>query len=334
VPVPPPSALSIAANGVADAIDAHFRRNGAVVHVFADTPAASAKRAAADAHIINLFFYRISPSGFHAAQTANDPLMLRLHCLVTPFCRDGPAENDGDVLPAGEAELRLLGEVVRLFHEHPIVGPLAASGAASAARYALQAVLRAPDMEEINHVWTTQGNDLPYRASAAYEFALAAVDPAVFVEPAPPVRGFRGEIDPHMGRASGPVGETMGLDAWTPALMFVVGAGQLTDALTLIWTEAQFQDNPDEPVTVALAGIVGESAVLQWERLEAGAWTRFGDAASREVATSRLNDPAAHFAPALPAVSAPAELRLFARPVAGGAVSNVLRLNVLAEGGP
>lgn len=332
MPAPPPSALSIAASGVADAIDAHFRRNGAIVHVFADAPAVSAKRAAPDTHVINLFFYHISPSGFHAAQTSNDPLMLRLHCLITPFCKDAPAENGGDVMPAGDAELRILGEVVRLFHEHPLIGPLAAGPAGGGTRYALQAILRAPEMEEINHVWTTQGTDLPYRASAAYEFALAAVDPATPPAPLQPVRGFRGETDTDMGRASGEVGTVAGVDAWTPAMMFVVGE-QLIDALTLGWTAEEFLDNPPEPVTVALAGVVGQSAELRWERLEDEVWTGFGDPLSHEVASSRLDDPAARIQPVLPPVAAPVSLRLTARPVESGGISNTLHLDIAQEGG-
>ena len=332
MPAPPPSALSIAASGVADAIDAHFRRNGAVVHVFADAPAISAKRAAPDTHVINLFFYRISPSGFHAGQTSNEPLMLRLHCLVTPFCKDAPAENGGDVMPAGDAELRILGEVVRLFHEHPIIGPLAGGPAEGATRYALQAILRAPEMEEINHVWTTQGNDLPYRASAAYEFALAAVDPATPPAPLQPVRGFQAETDTDMRRASGGLGAAPGIDAWTPAMMFVVGE-QLTDALTLGWTAGEFADNPPNPVTVALAGVAGQTAELRFERLEDEVWTDFGDPLEHEVASSRLDDAAARVQPALPPVDAPASLRLTARPVEGGAVSNTLRLDIVQEGG-
>ena len=32
-------------------------------------------------------------------------------------------------------------------------------------------------MEELNHIWTTQGGELAYRLSAAYEFALIPIEP-------------------------------------------------------------------------------------------------------------------------------------------------------------
>ena len=53
--------------------------------------------------------------------------------------------------------------------------------------YRLQAVLQAPTMEELNHIWTTQGGELAYRLSAAYEFALIPIEPLDHRAPAGPM---------------------------------------------------------------------------------------------------------------------------------------------------
>jgi hypothetical protein len=333
---PLPSALSVAANAVVHSIDTHFRKNGAPVHVFADTPANSAKRAAPDLHVINLFFYRIAASGFHAAQGAQDPLMMRLNCLVTPFCKD--ISDEETLITSGEAELRILGEVVRLFHEHPVLGPLSGT-TADGTRYTLQAVMTSPEMEEINHVWTTQGNDLPYRASAVYEFAVVPVDPVVARPPVPPVAAFSRDVDGDMRRRDAQLPAAEGFDAWSPALMFVVDQ-RLTDSLTLAWNDGQFADNPDDPLTVALAGMVGESAAVRWERQQAGAWIAVGAPEFHAVEALRLDAAAARTDLVLPTISAPQLLRLTARAAQGGAavpgapVSNAIHLRIVHRDGP
>lgn len=334
---PLPSALSVAANGIAQEIDTHFRKNGAPVHVFADTPTNSAKRAAPDLHVINLFFYRIALSGVHAAQTVKDPLMLRLNCLVTPFCKD--IADDGDVITGGEAELRILGEIVRLFHEHPVIGPLPVNGGGNGTRYTLQAVLTSPDMEEINHVWTTQGNELPYRASAVYEFAVVPIDPVAPAPVVPRVTAFSSDVDSGLGRKHGQLPAGAGFDAWAPVVMFVDG-DRLTDSLKLVWSAAEFADNPDGPLDLALVGIVDEEAVLRWERQIGGNWVAIGTPVVKTVAALRLDLPAAKTGITLPAVAEPQRLRLRARAGAGGAVvpgspvSNAIHVTIVREDGP
>ena len=90
-----PSALSLATNGVVDAILAHFLENNIDAQVTNDIPGRAKELAKVGKPLINLFFYRILPSGFHAATGSNDPLMIRLHCLVTPFSEDTP-ESEPD----------------------------------------------------------------------------------------------------------------------------------------------------------------------------------------------------------------------------------------------
>ena len=60
-------------------------------------------------HRLNLFFYRFEPSGFDSDVHPNDPWRIRLFCLITAF------GIDEDIINAGENDLRLIGEVMRIF---------------------------------------------------------------------------------------------------------------------------------------------------------------------------------------------------------------------------
>jgi hypothetical protein len=262
MPAVPASALSIAADGVARAIERHFRLNGAQLRVTTDTPVAAAKLTEGARHIVNLFFYRVAPSGFHATSGPGDPLALRTYCLVTPFTSDDGGEMQ---VTRGEHDLRLLGEVLRLFHETPVIGPFA-SGAGHAAAYALQAVLHPGDMEEINHIWTALNGDTSYRPSAVYEFSLIPVDPAVARTPAPPAYGFSVDVDPHLRRREEGLA-TDALTSWSPALMAVdPDTGGLRDRLTGAAGAAAGL------VRAVLAGPDGHHARLVWQQRVPDGW--------------------------------------------------------------
>ena len=71
---------------------------------------------------LNLFFYRFEPGGFGPEPAPDEPWLLRLHCLVTAF---GVLENQ---VSAGENDLRLLGEVIRVFHEKPVLDAVQVNG--------------------------------------------------------------------------------------------------------------------------------------------------------------------------------------------------------------
>ena len=127
----------------------------------------------------------VAPSAHQAGHGVGDPLMLRLFCLVTAF--------SAKTLAAGDdlRDIKLLGETIRFLHDDPVLPRAAAflppTPTPDDTLYRLQTILLAPNMEEINHIWTTQGGDLPYRLSAAYEFALVPVEPRVHRVPGPPV---------------------------------------------------------------------------------------------------------------------------------------------------
>ncbi len=117
-------------------------------------------------HRVNLFFYRFEPSGFHADTSPGDIWWIRLHCLITAF---GVAE---DQVSSGENDLRLVGELMRLFHETPVLNSVNVDDE----EFRLQVVFHPLSADDLNHIWSTQ-NEVSYRPSVAYEMALAPVVP-------------------------------------------------------------------------------------------------------------------------------------------------------------
>ena len=195
------SSLSIAANSISELLE----NNLTDVHVVVDAPAATMKMAdtTTDKHFLNPFFYRVAPSAVHAAQTVTDPIFLRVFALLTPFAKK--SATNGEDYP----HLRILGEVIRYFHENPVGPPLQTPQGDDGTQYAIQAVLQSPNMEELNHIWTTQGSELSYQISAAYEFSLVPIDPLVSRPPdrevtqvvdrrIPGPEVVEGEPDPHL----------------------------------------------------------------------------------------------------------------------------------------
>ena len=144
--------------------------------------------------VINLFFYKVGPSGFHADATTQDPFYIRIQCLITAFGKDVSVDNSSSsVLSEGEITLRLLGSVIEKFHQNPVQhvalpdgGPLAQS--------TLQIVFAPLNIEELNQIWGTQG-DIIFRTSLAYEIALAPMISGGM----PPMPSRVGEISGHVG---------------------------------------------------------------------------------------------------------------------------------------
>jgi hypothetical protein len=91
-----------------------------------------------------------------------------------------------DEIPAGENDLRLLGELLRVFRHQPVFD----AGAIDDEQIQLQVIFSPVTDEQINQIWSTQG-DTTYRPSIIYEMALAPVIPAqAHVEP--PLVGMLG----------------------------------------------------------------------------------------------------------------------------------------------
>ncbi|MCK5354625.1 MAG: DUF4255 domain-containing protein, partial [Methyloprofundus sp.] len=75
----------------------------------------------------------------------------------------------------------LIGEVMRVLHEHPILSIDRGDNVEIAQ---LQIIPHLLDLDNLNHIWSTQG-DTAYRLSVAYEMSLAPVAMAIAAEPSP-----------------------------------------------------------------------------------------------------------------------------------------------------
>src|SRR5690606_940533 len=138
-----------------------------------------------------------------------------------------------------------------VLQSHPVLpvtgGPLPGDvlpNLADPTEYFLQAVMLAPAMEEVNHIWTTQGGDLAYRLSAVYEFSLIPIEPLVPSEAAAPPRTLVLDASIDMAGASQPFvepgpdtrafaiaqGNAAPPTAWAPVQMFIVGNGLASSA--------------------------------------------------------------------------------------------------------
>lgn len=123
---------------------------------------------------LNLFFYHVDYDGYPADGTADNPFYVRLYCLITAVGHETkkgePDNTEGRDVSKGENELRLIGEVMAVLHEHPIF-PLSDSDDREVA--SLQIVPHSMNLDTLNHIWGTQGSETPYRLSVAYEMSLA-----------------------------------------------------------------------------------------------------------------------------------------------------------------
>ncbi len=296
------SSLSVAVRGIAAFLQGRFGATLEPVTVSLLSPEAVRRNAeTSDTHILNLFFYRLSPSGFHAGATAEEPNFIRLHALLTPFV--GTPED-----PHEDIAFRILGLAIRYLSEQPVVPtilPGASSGVASDFRevpafteYQLQAVMQSLTMEELNHIWTTQGGETAYRLSAAYEFALVPIEPLARRTPAAPARAAILDLAPytHAIGANGMVsfgddahavplaGETAGTPppaGWLPVI--------LADDDGTLTTQPSVTDDAAS-LNVAIAGLPGARVQLElaWNRASGGSDTQ---AQAFDVGAARIDDP-------------------------------------------
>ena len=259
----PESSLSEAIQATAEFLAERFEEG---VTVTVDSPQRAQDQAKGSTeHVLNLFVYRIAPSGFHADASADQPFFVRANVLLTAF----PAGSDN---PPPDADLRVLGQAIRVLQSFPVI-PVALPSDDDGGtpndpttRYRLQAVFQAPTMEELNHIWTTQGAELAYRLSVAFELALIPIEPLNHAAPAPVVTA--GEFVAAVGTAR------------RPFLMFhrdgrlfshlVVAAGTATTELALTGV-------PSSRVSV----------VVEWQRAGGGVERQPGQVF--EIATSDVD---------------------------------------------
>jgi len=298
--VVPVSSLSIAVQGIADFLDGQF---GEDVMITTDTPQRANERVkGGDKHFLNLFVYRIMPSGFHAAAAVDTPYFIRINALLTPFLSDQAGGVDDD--------LRILGHAIRVLHSFPVVpGVLPGNSndpvdfrSEQHVDYRLQAVLQAPTMEELNHIWTTQGGELAYRLSASYEFALIPIEPLTQGIVAGPVTTSILDVQPDITArdASGFIAYGEGANAiplggigagnpppatnWLPVVLFAKG-----QVLSNTETVADGAAN----IKLAIAGPPGERVALEVSWVRADNSTETQAPSVFTIDSPRIDDPAA-----------------------------------------
>jgi hypothetical protein len=229
------------------------------VNVLIGTPAAAAPGESDNNHRLNLFFFRFEPSGFDADRLPGETWLLRMHCLVTPFCVDETP------VAAGENDLRVIGATLRFFHEHP-VHQIAAEGET----FLIQSVFLNLGLDQLNQLWSTQG-DTVYRPSVLFEMSLVPVIPREPAVGAPLVGsvslGVRANLAARVGAgpAAAPQVPVMRpatqSEDWTPALCLVAGGVCLQSVSLALGSPELAAFDPSAWV----AGAPGTLASLRWE---------------------------------------------------------------------
>jgi hypothetical protein len=207
---------------------------------------------------------------------AHDRWYVRVICMITAFSMaetvDDPKTASTIVIPAGEIDLRVLGEVLRYFHENPIIRPASPEEDVGAYLQVVPLTLSSP---EINEIWSTQGGDVAYRPSLLYEIALLPIEPRTRASPSLPV--VAGGLHLHMRGTMGPAGQPAppavwvsprlesgdGPD-WVPRLAFVAG-GVATQSISI-------SSAGDRKVSVWIAGHPAVAVRLLWQTVNRGVW--------------------------------------------------------------
>ncbi|MDJ0824922.1 MAG: Pvc16 family protein [Rhodobacter sp.] len=140
--------------------------------------------------LVTIWVYSIDFDNTGMLVTPDSAQALRLHTLFTAYCVAGATAEES----AGTFELRILSHIIRLFMEEPEFGPIRIANALPIGPAAdlinsdlmIEARPRSIDIEDTNHIWSTQG-DTPQRTSVAYTFSFAIVTPSRPGSEGPPV---------------------------------------------------------------------------------------------------------------------------------------------------
>ena len=263
----------------AKAFRAHLKSNSefAQTRIYIGSPAEHLKKSEEESHpsSLNLFFYHIQYDGYPVDATKNDPLYVRLHCLVTAFTREVQDDGPDGTADPGEMDLRLLGQVMRVVHNIPFID-LKDENKETFGRLEIVPSPVAPD--EINKLWSTQA-ETPYRASLAYELALVPILP-LEQQTKPPrlVSNLGIRVQPNLDYEPLPK-EGFGLEArqpsvipfvidtkhldWRPHIFFVDEKGYPQRSLEYVKTP------PPEKIKIVIFGEEGAAVTLKWKQ-----WTK------------------------------------------------------------
>lgn len=342
----PGSSLATACRAIVDFVGSQISEGQNPVRLLIGSPAAGAPQSGEDDHRVNFFFYRVEPSGDVGSLSPDQPWLVRVHCLVTAFA---VAE---DTTSAGENDLRLLGSILRVFHEHPILPPVAVENETVRPRVIFQAL----SLDELNHIWSTQG-DVHLRPSACYEIALLPVVPEQIGIGGPLVGalGLEARAD-GAARAAGFTGAPAAppvlrhevdtaIDDWRPRICLVDG-GLCAETLSFEVGSPQLAAFVPEAWVAGRVG-AGNQVTLRWETWDAAqGWLPHGVETPADPSTDFIDPDAAAAAQTvqltLPFDDQPGQLLLYAVrsfiPAGGTAPrelrSNPILVSLFGGGGP
>lgn len=284
----PTSSLSQVCREIANVVSNGLNASANSIRIMIGSPADAVPGQSDTQHRINLFFYRIEPSGYFPGTLPGEPWWIRLHCLVTGF---GIPE---DQISAGENDLRLLGEVMRLFHETPVLDEFTVDGET----FRMQVIFEPLSPDDLNHIWSTQG-DVSYRPSVVYEMALAPVVPHEKALGSPLVGAVGSEIrsdmrarkEPFSGSAAVPPVLRTEIDVshedWAPAICLVAGDHCLQSLSFAGGSQALTDFTP----AVWVAGELNSPVVLVWEKWTSSQGWERQTPTRNSVATTTAIDP-------------------------------------------
>ena len=265
------TSLSVAANSLRSFLDTNIQDLDAI---FISHPKEAVEQTGEEGkQYLNLFFYQVEHAGYPADGLSEDPFYVRVNCLITALATKETGEGNGGV-SAGENDLRLIGEVLRLLHEHPVLMVTEEEQKAQ-----LQVVLLPLTLDDINHLWSNQG-DVPYRLSVAYQMSLLPIPLGEAKRSSPLVGAIGARVQGDLTRpplpeggfgisAASPAVDRMEIDIsrsdWTPQLAWLDGTGILCYTLSFALSAIPVQ------IDVLIVGIPGENVTLVWEQWDAAA---------------------------------------------------------------
>ena len=289
-----PSSLSFASESIRAFLAAQIDDVPTNVEVVTGSPGGD--QIPTDKNAINLFFYRFEPAGFGPIARPDEPWRIRVHCLISAF---------GilfDNVASGENELRMLGEVIRLFHENPILESteFEPEGDAPGESFRIEAIFNPMTEQSLGQFWSahtsSDGRALP--PSVAYEFSLVPIVPETRRVDPPIVGALGAESRADLSRRHDaptviPMGPTLTRQTidtanplWAPQLCWIVSeACHLTQALAKA-------DATGASAQVWIAGDPGDTVELVWEswRTDSG-WTRTHAPAATVSPATNFIDP-------------------------------------------
>lgn len=138
---------------------------------------------------VNLFLYRVEENPFlRNADPHVDPATQRL--LPTPvslglyYLMTAYAPNDA--LTGNSTAHQILGEAIRVFHDHPVLPAEYLESGLQDAREELRIVHQPLDPEELSRIWSTF--DQPFRLSVLYRVGTVQLDAAAALQQPVPAR--------------------------------------------------------------------------------------------------------------------------------------------------